>query len=621
MSHRRFSLPRAWAVGVAAAIAAPALLTAAPADAVVGAEVTDNAYAFTARIDIGDGERACSGALVDPSWVVTAGSCFVDDPASGAVPAAGKPAKTAKVIVGRPDLTTTAGIATEITELVPYQGRDLVMARLAQPATGITPVTLSTTPPVAGETLEAVGFGRTRTEWSPLRQHTGAFTTDTVEDTGLSITGQNGDAICPGDAGGPLLREKNGTIDLVAVHSRSWQGGCWGVDAGETRTGAVDTRVDDLNAWIQQVRGLPQQAQVTAGDFNGDGKADVAALYDDGKDATGRGLVSLWVFDSDGTALRAPRVMWNSDTSWTWSNTKLTSGDYNGDGKADIGVLYNYGQNADGVNRTKLWIFTSTGDGFRAPTILWDSGSTSWNWNSSKLTSGDYNGDGKADIGVLYNYGRTTDGRNHTGLWVFTSVGNGFQAPAKVWDSGTGSWNWNASQLTSGDFNGDGKTDVAVLYDYGQAADGRNQTGLWFVGGADGLGSPKKVWTSDTSWNWNSSKLTSGDYDGDGKADIGVLYNYGQDSAGRNHTGLWTMAGTDTGVAPAKKVWDSTTSWNWNASQPVSGDFNGDGKSDLAVFYDYGHTADGRTRHGLWNFTSTGDGVTGPHLDWDSALR
>lgn len=559
MSQRPFSLPRTWAVGIAAAVAAPALLMATPANAVVGAEVSDDSYAFTAQIIIGDHDRGCSGALVDPSWVITAGSCFVDDPASGAVPAAGKPAKTAKVIVGRPDLTTTAGTATEITELVPYQGRDLVMAHLAEPATGVTPATVSTTPPVAGETLTSVGFGRSKTEWAPLKQHTGVFTADTVEDTEIAITGQNGDAICPGDAGGPLLREKDGAIELVAVNSRSWQGGCWGVDAEETRTGAVDTRVDDLSAWIQQVRGLPQQAQVTAGDFNGDGKADVAALYDEGQDAAGRGVVSLWVFDSDGTALRAPRVVWNSNTSWRWS--------------------------------------------------------------SSTLTSGDFNGDGKTDIAVLYNYGRTTDGRNHTGLWVFTSTGNTFQAPAKVWDSGDDSWNWDASKVTSGDYNGDGRTDVAVLYNYGQAADGRNQTGLWFVGGADGLGAPKKVWTNDTSWNWNASKPTSGDYNGDGKADVGVLYNYGQDSVGRNHTGLWTMAGTDAGVAAPKKIWDSSTSWNWNVSQPVSGDFNGDGKCDLAVFYDYGHSADGRRHHGLWTFISTGDGMNNPHLDWDNALQ
>ncbi|MEV7130966.1 FG-GAP-like repeat-containing protein [Streptomyces sp. NPDC093260] len=596
------------------------MLTVTNARAVTG-DAADSSFAFTARLDIGGGQRACSAALVDAQWLVASARCFADDPATLQV-AAGKPKWKTMATIGRTDLTTTTGQVREVVELVPRSDRDLVMARLATPTTEITPVSLALTAPTPGDELKVAGFGRTKSEWAPNKLHTATFNVDSVADKTLATSGKTAaDAACAGDAGGPVVRQRNGKTELVALTSLSWQGGCLGTDESEKRTDALDTRLDDLNAWIQQVRSLPQQAQVTAGDFDGDGKADVAALYDYGKDAQGHSLASLWIFNSDGTSLRAPRVVWDNDTSWNWSSSTLTSGDYNGDGKSDIGVLYNYGEGADGKNRTKLWLFTSTGSDFQAPKIVWDSGSTSWNWNSSKLTSGDYNGDGKSDIGVLYNYGQTVDGRNHTGLWAFNSTGDGFQAPVKVWDSGSDSWNWNASKVSSGDFNGDGKMDVAVLYNYGQAADGRNQTGLWFAGGADGLSSPKKVWNSDTSWNWNASTLTSGDYNGDGKTDIGVLYNYGQDTDGRNHTGLWTMAGTDTGVAAPKKVWDSTTSWNWNSSQPVSGDFNGDGKSDLAIFYNYGKNADGRTRHGLWTFSSTGDAMTSPHLDWDSALQ
>ncbi|MFF0967206.1 FG-GAP-like repeat-containing protein [Streptomyces sp. NPDC003703] len=610
-----------WGSALGASALLASLFVGLPAGAVTGPEATTNDLAFTARLDIGGGHRACSATLVDPQWLVASAGCFTDDPNSMQV-SAGKPKWKTMATIGRTDLTAAGGQVREVVELVPRSDRDLVMARLATPATGITPVAVSTSAPTAGEELKIAGFGRTKAQWAPNKLHTASFTVESVAETTLLTNGKSiTDTACAGDAGGPVVRQANGKTELVALSSQSWQAGCLGTDESETRTAALDTRLDDLNAWIQQVRSLPQQAQVTAGDFDGDGKADVAALYDNGKDSQGRSAASLWVFRSDGTALRAPRVVWNSDSSWNWSSSKLTSGDYNGDGKTDIGVLYNYGQTADGINRTKLWIFTSSGDGdFTEPKIVWDSGSTSWNWDSSKLTSGDYNGDGKTDIGVLYNYGQTGDGRNRSGLWAFNSTGNGFQTPVKVWDSGTNSWNWNASKVASGDFNGDGKMDIAVLYNYGQAADGRNQTGLWFAGGADGLGSPKKVWDSDTSWNWNSSTLTTGDYNGDGKTDIGVLYNYGQDAQGRNQTGLWTMAGTATGVAGPKRVWESATSWNWNSSQPVSGDFNGDGKTDLAVFYDYGRTADARARHGLWTFISTGDTMTAPRLDWDSAL-
>ncbi|MFJ4860990.1 transglycosylase family protein [Streptomyces sp. NPDC088748] len=128
--------------------------------------------------------------------------------------------------------------------------------------------------------------------------------------------------------------------------------------------------------------------------------------------------------------------------------TTQTTGDFSGDGKTDVGVLYNNGQQSDGTNQTALWTLTSTGSGFGAPVRKWQS-TSSWNADSSKLTAGDFDGDGKADVGVLYHYGQDEQGVNRTGLWTFTSTGTGFNAPAMPWDSarGTGSWNWYRSDL------------------------------------------------------------------------------------------------------------------------------------------------------------------------------
>ncbi|MFE5588368.1 endonuclease/exonuclease/phosphatase family protein, partial [Kitasatospora sp. NPDC056531] len=96
------------------------------------------------------------------------------------------------------------------------------------------------------------------------------------------------------------------------------------------------------------------------------------------------------------------------------------------------------------------------------------------NDDTTSSVRGDFNGDGKADIGVLYNYGLNPDGTNHTGLWTFTSTGTGFANPVEVSDSrtnGTGSWNWSSSKVVAGDFNGDGKADIGVLYNYGTNPD------------------------------------------------------------------------------------------------------------------------------------------------------
>ncbi|MFG2919581.1 trypsin-like serine protease [Kitasatospora sp. NPDC048298] len=239
-SRRTGALVAAAASGVLATLSIPS------AHAVVGDAAADGSYAFTARLVIGDNLRGCTGALVDRSWVLTAASCFSDDPAQPQALAAGAPKWKTTVTVGAKTV--------EVAELAPRQDRDLVMARLATPVEGVVPLSLATTVPTAGQSLRVPGFGRTKDEWAPLKLHTGAFSLDSVSATGIGTTGTGGAAICKGDTGAPAIREVNGKAELVAVASRSWQGGCLGTPATETRTGAYNTRVDDLGGWVQQVK-------------------------------------------------------------------------------------------------------------------------------------------------------------------------------------------------------------------------------------------------------------------------------------------------------------------------------------------------------------------------------
>ncbi|MGW4890565.1 trypsin-like serine protease [Streptomyces murinus] len=236
---------RAALTGLLATSLATGAFAALPAQAVTGSEADKVTAAFTARIDIGDGDRTCSGVLVESQWLLTSATCFADGK-----PAAGTPAKAAKATIGRTDLTSSTGQVRNIVQLVPRTDRDLTLARLDKPVTDIAPVSIAAQAPAAGTDVTVPGYGRTKTEWSPLKMHVGTFTVGATSTSDLPLAGKDSSAICAGDTGAPALAVNGGKSELVGINSRSWQGGCFGTDAAETRTDALDTRVDDLASWV-----------------------------------------------------------------------------------------------------------------------------------------------------------------------------------------------------------------------------------------------------------------------------------------------------------------------------------------------------------------------------------
>ncbi|MFB7648070.1 FG-GAP-like repeat-containing protein [Streptomyces sp. NPDC056085] len=496
----------AWISAATIVVAAGGIGVAPSAGAAIGPETTSDSYAFAAKLSIGD-SGACSGALVDPQWVLTAASCFAAD---GKPAQAGKPAAKTTVTVGRTSLTQTGGSVVDAVELVPRTDRDVVMVKLAQRVMDpkVKPVRIAANPAATSETLTSVGFGRTKTEWAPDKLHSSAFTVASVDTKSVGLNGSDNAVMCQGDAGAPALRDNNGTPELVALNSLSWQGGCLDNDPAETRTGAVDTRVDDLGDWIRQTAFRVQD------DFTNDGIADLASIWDDG---------TLHIYPGDKTkGLTGGQALQVGGTSWK-SMKQLAKGDFTNDGIADLMAIW-----VDGT----LHLYKGDGKGNITGATTVTLGGKGWD-TIKQLTAGDYTGDGIADLMAVW-----SDGTLH----LYKGKGDGQIEPQVKVTVGANTWD-TVKLLPGGDFNGDGIADLMAVWSDG--------TLHYYKGTGDGqIANGTTVPLGGNNWD-TVRQMTGGDFNGDGIADLmavwtdGTLHLYKGDGKG-SITGATTMWGGTT---------------------------------------------------------------------------
>ena len=261
----------------------------------------------------------------------------------------------------------------------------------------------------------------------------------------------------------------------------------------------------------------PDSAAV--GDFNGDGKMDLAVANE------GSDNVSILLGNGDGTFQAAVNYGAGTDPD------SVAVGDFRGDGKLDLVVANYYSNNVS--------VLLGNGDGtFQAAVNYGVSAPTS-------VAVGDFNGDGKLDLAVANVFSE-----------VSVLLGNGdgtFQAAVNYGAGAEPAW------VAVGDFNGDGKLDLAVAN-----VDSNNVSIL--LGNGDG--------TFKAAVNYGVGtepvSVAVGDFNGDGKLDLAVA-NYGSNVSvllGNGDSTFQAAVNYGAGAEPACVA---------------VGDFNGDGKLDLAV--------------------------------------
>ena len=395
------------------------------------------------------------------------------------------------------------------------------------------------------------------------------------------------------------------------------------------------------------------------GDFNGDGFDDkaIGASGEEFGSSNTTGAVHVIYGSSGGlsaTAVIADQ-MWTQDSAgiegiaedWDYFGVTISSGDYNGDGFDDLSIGV-YGEDIDlavasienfDVSINSAVIAKDTGvvqviygspAGLSATAVLpdqvWIQGfadiadfSENYDGFGTRLSSGDYNGDGHDDLAIGAQYEETGSLDNTGGVHIIYGSSGGLSATAVIADQ---RWTQDStdiedaveasdefgSSLSSGDYNGDGSDDLAI--GAAQETIGTSfGTGAVNViyGSSGGLSATAVI--ADQMWTQNSTdidgvaetkeyfsnSLSSGDYNGDGRDDLAVGTPAEDVGTVIDAGAVNVIYGSSGGLSATAVIADQLLTQDSPGIDGVaeaddrigvplsSADYNGDGRDDLAI--------------------------------------
>jgi uncharacterized delta-60 repeat protein len=256
-----------------------------------------------------------------------------------------------------------------------------------------------------------------------------------------------------------------------------------------------------------------------------------------------------------------------------------TIGDFDGDGRSDIGV-FRPGDGTWYLNRSASspieYPFGSSSDHPLVADFDGDGESdiaifrpSNGRWYILRSTAGyttvhfglpgdipvptDFDGDNKADIAVF---------RPSTGVWYY------IRSSSSIGATVVQQFGLNGDRPVPGDFDRDGRSDLAVF---------RPSDGIWYV-----LGSARGFYA--VRFGLSTDVPVTGDLDGDLANDIAVY---------RPADGVWHVLRSSNGAYQAVR-------FGLAGDVPQAGDFDGDGVSDITVY---------RPSNGVWHILRSSDGA------------
>jgi hypothetical protein len=332
--------------------------------------------------------------------------------------------------------------------------------------------------------------------------------------------------------------------------------------------------------------GFSSTSGVAIGDVNGDGKPDVVAMGTQVNPTTFATSTVIETFfgNGSGTFPQVPSQTTTLPSSYGTTFGPIALADFNGDGKLDL-VTTDSNCNVD--------IFLGNGSGTFLTSPATFSLQNYCGSQTSQVYVADFNGDGKPDIIVPTSFSNTAD------LFINTTPA-GATTPTFTDTSITlASGFQSVSAVAVADFNGDGLPDLAVgLTKFGSPL--TNSVEIILNSGNStapfsATPSPSVTFALPSDANTSGlSNLVVGDFNGDGHLDVAAM-QLGQngDNAifalyGDGNGGLTSCPQSSgaTTLQPCSTTQGQTITdlpmGTIGQSQMVAGDFNHDGKADLA---------------------------------------
>ena len=256
-------------------------------------------------------------------------------------------------------------------------------------------------------------------------------------------------------------------------------------------------------------------------DVDGDGKDDLVAFVRDTQTDARRG--DVWVSLSQGSSFGRSSV-WHG---WMCIRKEVcVAGDFDGDGRDDVAALVR--DQASGHWSNNVWVALSTGSSFRTSTV--------WNGNLCKAGQvcrvGDANGDGRDDIIIFVRDSST--GKKRGDVLVALSTGTSFGKP-QVWH---GFFCIGKEVCRVADVNGDNRDDIiAFVRDTKTGAD---QGDVWVSLSQGSSFGRSSIWHG---WMCIRKEVcVAGDFDGDGRDDVAALVR--NQASGHWNNNFWVAAST-----------------------------------------------------------------------------